>query len=320
MSQASGDVLTQLEAALQRWTDEMGSSQTSIARHLVAVRERIQAVADQAAQAGGPDGGWDDAFKGVSDMVERLLEEWRRMSAEWSQWRPGVEQAVMGLREELGSVMAQAGRIAELEERVETLIKAVRLQHQALERLSLQSHGGQAESSEPIQGEASFQMDGDASKDAFGVLEHGEAGGRRPRLGEILLAEQDVTDEQLGEALAVQEQDPYRRIGAILVDQGIATEETVARALARQLIMRFIDLDRVEPDPEAVRVISERLAHHHGCIPVSVTGDEVLLAMANPLDLIAIEDVELASGRRVEPAVATATAIRRAIVRSFGLR
>lgn len=136
-------------------------------------------------------------------------------------------------------------------------------------------------------------------------------------LGEILVNAGTLSMEQLEEALDEQRNNPTRHLGGILIEKGLVSEEAVAQALARQCDAEFIRLDQAPIEPDAPALISGRIAQQHTCIPVRVKDDTVLLAMMNPLDLVAIEDVERATNRRVEVAVATATEIRSAIARHY---
>ncbi|GMW01209.1 MAG: hypothetical protein AMXMBFR84_23460 [Candidatus Hydrogenedentota bacterium] len=141
--------------------------------------------------------------------------------------------------------------------------------------------------------------------------------GTRKRLGEILLGASLVTQEQMDAALSVQKQDPQQRLGNILVSMGYAKADEIAQVLSYQLKVPFIRLDIEHPHDDAVSLISSRLARHHHCMPVKCNDDELTLAMANPLDLIAIEDVELAAKRRVEPVIASTEAISKALDKHY---
>ncbi|HUW59447.1 MAG TPA: hypothetical protein VMZ06_00460 [Candidatus Bathyarchaeia archaeon] len=142
--------------------------------------------------------------------------------------------------------------------------------------------------------------------------------GRRRRLGEILVELGLVDDEQLRAALAEQSSSPQRRLGAILVEKGITSEEVVARVLARQLGLPFVRLEGNVADQAATRAISSQLARTCECLPIAVSPTSLVLAMANPFNLVAIEEVELATGRRVDPVVAAAGDIREAVRRYYG--
>lgn len=142
--------------------------------------------------------------------------------------------------------------------------------------------------------------------------------GHRRRLGDILTAANAITEGQLDEALERQSRIPTSRIGTILVELGAATELTIARVLSAQLQLPYVELAEEAIEDEAVALMSPRLARHHQCMPVRVSGDTLVLAMANPLDLIAIEDVELATRKRVDPVVATQSQVAQSIETFYG--
>jgi len=142
---------------------------------------------------------------------------------------------------------------------------------------------------------------------------------RRLRLGEILVKAGVVTEEQMETALSEQAQMPYRRLGGILAANGYASDETIAYAVACQMRAPFVRLAGESIDPEAVRLLTGRLAAHHACIPLRVNGKTLVLAMINPLDLIAIQDVELTTSLQVEPVVVTVSELEEAIRRHYGV-
>lgn len=145
-----------------------------------------------------------------------------------------------------------------------------------------------------------------------------EPSGRKRRMGDVLVELGVVSREQLEDALHEQAFIPQRRLGAILVEKGFASEEAIARILARQLGLAFVCLVSEVVDVAATRIIGPALARRRHCVPIAVSPDRIVLAMANPLDLIAIDDVELAGNRAVEPVVATASDIQAAIDRYYG--
>lgn len=141
--------------------------------------------------------------------------------------------------------------------------------------------------------------------------------GQRKRIGEILIEADVITDEQLKEALRLKSVDPRRRVGSVLIELGYATEEVVAAALAAQLRMRYVENVQQELDPGVLQFVPSHIARNHRCVPLSLNGGTLVVAMANPLDLIAIEDIEIASNARVEPVVSPPTEIDAAIARYY---
>ncbi len=159
---------------------------------------------------------------------------------------------------------------------------------------------------------------GDQTDLAEALERMGLDGGRR-RMGEILIALGLITQEQLAEALRSQDERPQRRLGAILIEKGYTTQEIVARVLARQIELPFVRLSPDTLEMGATALISPALARRHQCIPVGASPTHVTLAMANPFDLVALDDVQMATGRRAEPVVASPADVAAAIARCYGV-
>ncbi len=143
------------------------------------------------------------------------------------------------------------------------------------------------------------------------------AGRRRRRLGELLLAAGVVTDGAIRDALDVAA--PGERLGAALVRLGLVAESEVADALATQLRLERVDLDADVPlDPEVVALLPMSEAERHDVLPLRLATGTLHLAMSDPSDVVALDDVRLATGvRRVRPVVATTDALRRARRRAY---
>ena len=137
------------------------------------------------------------------------------------------------------------------------------------------------------------------------------------RLGDVLVDAGLVTNGQLADALEAQKQ-TKRRLGDELISQGVISEQGLIEALQMQLGIEFVDLSQGDLDPEMSRVISKNVARQYDVIPVAVTPDEVHLAMADPLNFVAIEAVRTATRKRVIPLVSTKDAIQRAIMTLYG--
>ncbi len=134
----------------------------------------------------------------------------------------------------------------------------------------------------------------------------------RERIGEILIRGGLITPEQLDEALARQRAEGGK-LGQILVRTLVLTEEDIGRTLAEQKGYPFISLTVYAVDRSAVSMIPERIARRRLVLPVGFDGTSIVLAMADPLDIEAIDDVKLQTGMSVNPVVASATQIQYAI-------
>lgn len=137
------------------------------------------------------------------------------------------------------------------------------------------------------------------------------------RLGDVLFDAGLLTEDQIEHALSEQKT-TKRRLGDELIAEGIITEAGLIEALQMQLGVEFIDLSQVDLDPEMSRVVSKNVARQYNVVPVRTTPDEVYLAMSDPLNFMAIEAVKHATRKRVVPMVAMHDAIMRAIMTLYG--
>lgn len=136
----------------------------------------------------------------------------------------------------------------------------------------------------------------------------------RRRMGELLVEAEVISAGELERALFYQqEQESNKHLGQILVDLGYTDEETIAQAVAHQSKLEFMHLDEQSIDEATAHLINGRLAKMHSCIPVREENGRLLVAMENPLDLIAIEDVERATELPVDPVVAPVSDIQSSI-------
>ncbi len=132
------------------------------------------------------------------------------------------------------------------------------------------------------------------------------------KLGEILVTSGLVTEEQLAKALDEQTREGGR-LGEQLVRSLVVTEEQIAAALAAQKGLSHVSLAAYPVDAFAASLLPERVARRRVMLPIGFSGDDILLAMSNPLDIEAIDDVEMRTKRKVIPVVASSTQIRYAI-------
>jgi hypothetical protein len=136
----------------------------------------------------------------------------------------------------------------------------------------------------------------------------------KQKLGDLLLETRVITKEQLDEVLTERREGiDHGKIGQAFIDKGFATEDVVVQALAHQMEVPFLRIEHNSIRHEAIRMISERMAENHVCIPIRVENERLVVAMQNPMDLIAIEDIERIGGYPVDPVAATPSNIREAI-------
>lgn len=138
--------------------------------------------------------------------------------------------------------------------------------------------------------------------------------GHKRTIGEILVDAELITTDQLDDALDEQRRNPHTHLGAILAQKGYTSGEAVAQALALQCGVPFIHLDDMGIDRGVARLITGRLARQHHCVPLRFQdNDTLVVALGNPLDLVAIEDIERTTNRRVEVVVAMDEEIQQVI-------
>ncbi|HSK95678.1 MAG TPA: ATPase, T2SS/T4P/T4SS family [Euzebyales bacterium] len=125
-------------------------------------------------------------------------------------------------------------------------------------------------------------------------------GSKRRRIGELLIAEGTITPPQLQQALEGRGQTAQgrERLGEAIIRMGFASEEDIARALARQLGYDYVT-QRLVADEAAVALVPASLAERHNVLPLRISPDgTLLLAVADPTDVVAIDDVRLATSAR----------------------
>jgi len=142
--------------------------------------------------------------------------------------------------------------------------------------------------------------------------------GRMMRLGDTLVAAKLITPRQLEIALETQKK-TGGRVGEVLIQLGLVTEFDMCNTLAEQLGYPFIPNPETQVDTGVSALVSEALAKKYSAVPLKLDGNSLVVAMSDPLNLLAIEDLSLQSGRRVKPAISPERAVRRAILKAYGL-
>jgi type IV pilus assembly protein PilB len=137
-----------------------------------------------------------------------------------------------------------------------------------------------------------------------------------PALGTLLVQDGTITGAQLESALAEKREAPGRRLGEILVDQGAVTRAQIARVLAEQHDLVYVDLDPSQIQPDVVSLLPESLARRYDALPVRTMDDgSVLVAVADPTNVLFSDELRLALGVPVRFGVASIDAIEASISR-----
>lgn len=137
-------------------------------------------------------------------------------------------------------------------------------------------------------------------------------------LGEILKNKGIITQSQLEEVLAVGKR-TNERVGKVLVNLGYTTEEDIAGALAVQYGIPSIMLSSIILDPQVLKLVPEQTAKRHMVIPIAIEGDTLKVAMLDPLNVFAIDEIKKITGYHIEPLVTTETEIMKALSQYGGM-
>lgn len=133
------------------------------------------------------------------------------------------------------------------------------------------------------------------------------------KLGDLLVKHKIITEEQLQKALAEQARVGEGRLGFHLVRLGIISERKLLTFLGRQYRLPIIDLAKVEIHPSVIKLVPADVALKYQVVPVKRVGRKLTVAIANPTDMFALDDIKFVTALDVEPVVAAESAIKRAI-------
>jgi type IV pilus assembly protein PilB len=130
------------------------------------------------------------------------------------------------------------------------------------------------------------------------------------RLGRLLVGSGLINDEQLAEAVAVADGRPLPHV---LDELGFADEVTVAKAIAESMGLPYVDVGAYEIDPQALLLLKADLMRRYAVLPIKVEDDELTLAMADPANIFAIDDVRIVTGKEIRPVVTTQSELTAAL-------
>lgn len=142
----------------------------------------------------------------------------------------------------------------------------------------------------------------------------------RLRLGDLLIQQNVLTQEQLQEALQMQK-GTHKKIGEILVEEGFITEEMITRALEAQMGLKTVQLRGLTVPKEVKDLVDVKLLKKYTVFPFELdpyNANILHLAMADPLDIEAIDDIAIVTNMQVEPYIATRRDVKSAIDRNYG--
>lgn len=155
----------------------------------------------------------------------------------------------------------------------------------------------------------------------MGIQFSEQRGRKKKRLGDILVSEGVITVEQLEEALEKQRDMKGKKLGSVLVELGMTTEDDIVTALQRQLSLDRVKLSEIKIPEEILKLVREDVLRKNTLLPFafSIENMNVLrVAMADPLDIVAVDDLAILTNFQIEPVIATPRDITAAIDRYFG--
>ncbi|WP_438448154.1 GspE/PulE family protein [Gorillibacterium sp. sgz5001074] len=139
------------------------------------------------------------------------------------------------------------------------------------------------------------------------------------RIGELLVMNGLITEEHLEQVLK-QQVHTKKKLGEILIDKGLITERQLVEVLEFQLGFPVVNMFETALDVATVQLIPEALARKHCVIPIDKKNGKIKVAMADPLNYDAIEEIRLATGMSVQPLIAIRSEVEQAITRNYGMK
>lgn len=134
----------------------------------------------------------------------------------------------------------------------------------------------------------------------------------KKRLGDILVQSGKITQTDLMAALKKQAI-TGKRLGEILIDEGLVSENDILSVLELQLGVKKVNLDSIEIDENAIKAVSESIARKHNILPIKIEGKDIYIAMSDPFNLMAVEDVKIVTGLNVKKVLEKKDSISKAI-------
>src|ERR1043165_4772923 len=137
------------------------------------------------------------------------------------------------------------------------------------------------------------------------------------RLGDLLVKEKVITPDQLDQALKSQKESGTR-LGSVLVKLGFLSDEDVTNFLSRQYGVPAINLAYFEIDATVAKLIPYETAQRYQMLPLSRVGSSLTIAMVDPTNVFAMDDIKFMTGFNIEPVVASESSILEGIEKAYG--
>ncbi len=142
---------------------------------------------------------------------------------------------------------------------------------------------------------------------------------QKKRLGEILVEKGIITEEILNRALSIQ-QGSMEKLGDVFLKMGVIKEEDLYSALSDIYNVPYVNLDDVVIDSEVVRLVPEHICRRYMVIPLNIDGDRIMVAMSNPVNIYALDDIRIITGKDVDPVLASERQITQVLDRIYTIQ
>src|SRR5688572_16884283 len=140
---------------------------------------------------------------------------------------------------------------------------------------------------------------------------------QRDQLGKMLLEMGLITQEQLNEAVGLQEMSGAKNLGDILLKLGLIREEELAYVMGTQLNLPVFSLKNVDIPKTVIALVPEKIIKKHTLIPFSLQDNVLTIVMANPMDIMVIDDIQYQTGKQIQEAIGLKSEILEVIHKYF---
>ncbi len=291
MSSTSEDVFTRLSLVIEDWNAQIVRSHEELSLQVGVARghlERLHGTGDPAA----------------ASELEEALALAREELAERAAAKESLERELQDAAAEIEALAAALEKARASESNAADTSADLASLRSTLEVLQ-HEHAQAQDQIRTLKRALDAAAAGQSTPSRPKGIEAFDANGHKKRMGEILVELGLLDEAQLKSVLKEQNADPQRRLGQLVVEHGYTGEDVVARIVAAQLRLPYQEIEDTDVETAAVRSVSPHVVRLHRCLPLRLEDGVLTVAMINPLDLIAIEDLELASRYRVSPVVST---------------
>src|SRR5690625_3159364 len=140
----------------------------------------------------------------------------------------------------------------------------------------------------------------------------------RKRLGDLLVDAGLITKEQLEDALEIKSRE--EKLGDVLLREGLITEQQLIEVLEFQLGVPHININQFPIEQETIQLVPQEIAKRFQVMPIRTENNQLFVAMADPMDYFAIEELRMATGYQIVPAIATKDELQRTISKYYDLQ